>query len=317
MYAVRLGSYSMAATLAGIPSRRRLKSTLRYRRLAPPPRWREVLRPLTLRPPDFLRPSTSVRSGSVFVISAKSGYETKRRPGEVGLGLRIGIGLGLLEAVEALEDRDGLTRRHLDDRLLPRPRAARGLAAALGLGLHRHRVDLDDVDVEERLDGLADLGLVGVRVDPERVLVGRREHVGLLAHDRADDHLAGVHQALASSAVVVLSPLARAVSSSSAVGLTRTLAAPTRSAMPTLVVGMTARTSLRLRKLRATRSSASPRTISREPLAPQSATSLAAALVETSSNALGSKPAIEPRSAWIDSALRNAARRSLRLTLKV
>src|SRR4051794_25800278 len=317
MYAVRLGSYSMAATLAGIPSRRRLKSTLRYRRLAPPPRWRDVLRPLALRPPDFLSPSTSVRSGSVFVISAKSGYETKRRPGDVGLGLRMGIGLRLLEAVEALEDRDGLTRRHLDDRLLPRPCAARGLAAALGLGLHRHRADLDDVDVEERLDGLADLRLVGVRVDPERVLVGRREHVGLLAHDRADDHLAGVHQALASSAVVVFSPLARAVSSSRAVGLTSTLAAPTRSATPTLVVGITARTSARLRKLSAARSSASPRTMTREPLAPQSATSLAAALVETSSNALGSKTAIEPRSAWIDSALRNAARRSLRLTLKV
>src|SRR4051794_16621223 len=175
MYAVRLGSYSMAATLAGIPSRRRLKSTLRYRRLAPPPRWREVLRPLALRPPDFLRPSTSVRSGVVFVISAKSGYETKRRPGDVGLGLRIGMRLRLLEAVEALEDRDGLTRRHLDDRLLPGARAPRGLAAALGLRLHRHGVDTDDVDVEQRLDGLADLRLVGVRVNPERVLLGRGE----------------------------------------------------------------------------------------------------------------------------------------------
>src|SRR3569833_1987284 len=82
----------MAATRAGTPSLVRLKSILRYSRLAPPPRWRAVLRPYALRPPDFLRPSTSVRSGSVFVISAKSGYETKRRPGLVGLGLRIGIG---------------------------------------------------------------------------------------------------------------------------------------------------------------------------------------------------------------------------------
>src|SRR6478735_12565049 len=91
MYAVRLGSYSIAATLAGIPSRRRLKSTLRYRRLAPPPRWREVLRPLELRPPDFLRPSTSDFSGFVLVISAKSAYVAKRRPALVGLCLRIGI----------------------------------------------------------------------------------------------------------------------------------------------------------------------------------------------------------------------------------
>ena len=103
MYDDRFGSYSIAATFAGTPSLRlRLKSILRYRRLAPPPRWRAVLRPLALRPPDFFRPSTSVFSGSVFVISAKSGYVTKRRPGEVGLGLRIGIKLSL----QALEDRD-------------------------------------------------------------------------------------------------------------------------------------------------------------------------------------------------------------------
>src|SRR5688500_9223025 len=93
MYAVRFGSYSIAATRAGIPSLRRLKSTLRYSRLAPPPRWRAVLRPLALRPPDFFRPSVRVFSGSVFVISEKSGYETNRRPGLVGLGLRIGMRL--------------------------------------------------------------------------------------------------------------------------------------------------------------------------------------------------------------------------------
>src|ERR687889_835374 len=91
MYAERFGSYSMDATRAGTPSLVRLKSILRYSRLAPPPRWRAVLRPSALRPPDFLRPSTRVRSGSVFVISAKSGYVTNRRPGEVGFGLRIGI----------------------------------------------------------------------------------------------------------------------------------------------------------------------------------------------------------------------------------
>ena len=90
MYDVRLGSYSIAATRAGIPSLRRLKSILRYRRLAPPPRWRDVLRPRALRPPLFFSPSVRDFSGSVFVISAKSGYETKRRA-LVGLGLRIGM----------------------------------------------------------------------------------------------------------------------------------------------------------------------------------------------------------------------------------
>src|SRR3954464_3122365 len=91
MYDERFGSYSIAATFAGTPSLRRLKSILRYRRLAPPPRWREVLRPLELRPPLLVRPSTSDFSGSVFVTSAKSAYVEKRRPGLVGLGLRIGI----------------------------------------------------------------------------------------------------------------------------------------------------------------------------------------------------------------------------------
>src|SRR5689334_24969431 len=91
MYAERLGSYSMWATLAGIPSLRRLKSITRYRRLAPPPRWRDVLRPLALRPPDFFRPSVSDFSGLVRVTSAKSGYVTNRRPGEVGLGFLMGI----------------------------------------------------------------------------------------------------------------------------------------------------------------------------------------------------------------------------------
>src|SRR3954462_10605135 len=85
MYAVRFGSYSIAATRAGTPSFWRLKSILRYRRFAPPPRWREVMRPCVLRPPDFLRPSVSAFSGSFFVTSARSDQVAKRRPGGGGL----------------------------------------------------------------------------------------------------------------------------------------------------------------------------------------------------------------------------------------
>src|SRR3954451_15904285 len=155
MYDVRLGSYSIAATLAGMSSLRRLKSMRRYRRLAPPPRWREVLRPYELRPPLFFRPSVSDFSGVVFVISAKSGYETKRIPGDVGLGLRTGMRLALLEALERGEDRNRVARADLDDGLLPRARAARGQPAPLGLGLHGRRADADDLDVKELLDGLA------------------------------------------------------------------------------------------------------------------------------------------------------------------
>src|ERR1700755_3147332 len=102
MYAERFGSYSIAATFAGTPSLRRLKSILRYSRLAPPPRWRAVLRPRALRPPLFAGPSTSDFSGLDFVTSAKSGYVEKRRPGLVGLGLRIAMALPL-QALEAGE----------------------------------------------------------------------------------------------------------------------------------------------------------------------------------------------------------------------
>src|SRR3954463_3298032 len=91
MYEDRFGSYSIAPTLAGRASLRRFEAILRYSRLAPPPRWRDVLRPRELRPPDFLRPSTSDFSGLSLVTSAKSEYVAKRRPGLVGLGLRSGI----------------------------------------------------------------------------------------------------------------------------------------------------------------------------------------------------------------------------------
>src|ERR687886_2911215 len=91
MYAERFGSYSIAATRAGTPSFVRLKSILRYSRLAPPPRWREVIRPCVLRPPDFLSPSVRLRSGSFFESSERSAQVAKRRPGEVGLWRLIGI----------------------------------------------------------------------------------------------------------------------------------------------------------------------------------------------------------------------------------
>src|SRR3954451_1614000 len=241
------------------------------------------------------------------------GVRDEAPAGAGGLGLADGHGLAVLEA---LEDRDGLTRGDLDDRLLPGPRAPGRVAAALGLGLHRHRADLDDLDFEELLDRLADLGLVRVRVDAERVLVGGRQHVGLLADDGPDDHLDRIHQAT-SSCCSVLSPLPRAASASSASGLASTLAAAITSATPTLVTGSTARTWSRLRKLSAATSWSSRRTTRIVPLAPQSATSAAAAFVDGVSNEATSKAAIVPRSAWTDSALRNAARRSLRLTLNV
>src|SRR5205085_11450895 len=113
----------------------------------------------------------------------KSGYITNRRPGEVGLGLRIGISsrppgrrlrqwlrnrpLSSLAPLQTPEDRDRLARSDLNDRLLPAPGAPGGVAAALGLGLDPRGADTDHAHFEQLLDRLADLRLVGVVVHPE------------------------------------------------------------------------------------------------------------------------------------------------------
>src|SRR5919197_6051326 len=114
MYAERLGSYSIAATFAGTPSLRRLKSTLRYRRLAPPPRWRLVIRPCVLRPPERCLPSTRAFSGSERVTSSRVSQVANRRAGEVGFCLRIATDTCLFGRRSALEQLDPLTRGELD-----------------------------------------------------------------------------------------------------------------------------------------------------------------------------------------------------------
>src|SRR6266571_6739204 len=91
MWALRFGSYSIAATLAGMPSLRRLKSIERYLRFAPPPRCRLVTRPRELRPPELDLPLTSDFSGCERVISERSTQVAKRRPGEVGFCFLIAI----------------------------------------------------------------------------------------------------------------------------------------------------------------------------------------------------------------------------------
>ena len=92
MRAVRFGSYSMCATFAGTPSlSTRLKSIRRYWRLWPPPWCRVVIRPWALRPPFLGSGASSDFSGVDRVISAKSATLEPRRPGVVGLYLRIAI----------------------------------------------------------------------------------------------------------------------------------------------------------------------------------------------------------------------------------
>src|SRR5256885_1777852 len=106
MRALRLGSYSMAATLAGTPSFVRLKSMMRYWRLWPPPRWRAVLRPWAFRPPVLGLGASSERSGRSLVISEKSETVWNRRPGLVGLRLRRGMAVSFL----GLEEVDAVAR---------------------------------------------------------------------------------------------------------------------------------------------------------------------------------------------------------------
>ena len=85
MRALRLGSYSMAATLAGTPSFLRLKSMMRYWRLWPPPRRRIEMWPWLSRPPLLESGASSDFSGVVFVISLKSETDRKRVPLVTGL----------------------------------------------------------------------------------------------------------------------------------------------------------------------------------------------------------------------------------------
>src|SRR6186713_1062160 len=108
MRAVRLGSYSISATRALTPSLSlRLKSITRYWRLWPPPMWRVVMRPALLRPPVFGSGRSRDFSGVERVISAKSATEEPRRPGVVGLYLRMAMVFFPCSLADSREDVDG------------------------------------------------------------------------------------------------------------------------------------------------------------------------------------------------------------------
>src|SRR3954454_18696288 len=118
MRAVRFGSYSMCATFAGTPSLSdRLKSIRRYWRLCPPPWCRAVILPCTFRPPRLDSGASSDFSGVVRVISAKSDTLAPRRPGVIGLYLRIAMSVVSL-ADRAAEGLDPVTVGELDHRPL-------------------------------------------------------------------------------------------------------------------------------------------------------------------------------------------------------
>src|SRR5207253_7411283 len=85
-------------------------------------------------------------------------------PGAAGCGWVAHLDLG------SFEDLDGVALADLDDRLLPARLRAADRAATLRLRADVRDVHVLDADVEELLDGLADLGLVRVLVHLEGVL---------------------------------------------------------------------------------------------------------------------------------------------------
>src|ERR1700730_6202510 len=212
MRAVRFGSYSICATLALTPSLSwRRKSITRYARLCPPPLCRVVIRPCALRPPRPCSGRTNDFSGVDRVISAKSETLAPRRPGVVGLYLRIPMSVKSLyprlRRCSEQVDRLAAGRQRDDGALGALPLAVSGpgaLAFSLAVGgVHRRHLDRKDL-----LDRDLDLGLVRVGVHQERVYVVVNQAVGLLGDDRGQDDVAGVrhgrHQAETSSADLVL-----------------------------------------------------------------------------------------------------------------
>src|SRR6266511_3411308 len=217
MRAVRFGSYSMCATFAGTPSlSTRLKSIRRYCRLWPPPWCRAVIRPCTLRPPLPCSGASSDFSGVDRVISAKSATLAPRRPGVVGLYLRIGIVIPSASAHRAAEGLDAVTVGQLHHGPLRVLALAPTGTGALALALPVERVHGHDAHVEDLLDRDLDLGLVRVRADQERVPVAVQLAVALLRDHRLDDHVTRVGDGAHSSASSSVSSVSTSDSSASA-----------------------------------------------------------------------------------------------------
>src|SRR5690625_2427595 len=150
------------------------------------------MRPVLLRPPLLVSGRTSDFSGCVRVISTKSAALEPRRPGVVGLYLRIAMGLDpqslqcAASAGHFTEDVDGALAQR-DDRALGVLLLADAGTRPPGLALPVRRVHRADLDVEDRLDGVLDLGLVRARVDEEGVLPLVDEVVALLGDHGGDD----------------------------------------------------------------------------------------------------------------------------------
>src|SRR3954449_10118065 len=154
----------MCATFAGTPSLSlRRKSISRYARLWPPPWCRVVIRPVLFRPPRLCRGRTSDFSGSLRVISTKSATDEPRRPGVVGLYLRMPISSSSFRGPRGIqseamnfagscdrapEDLDAAFAQRDDGALAARTLAEAGLRW-LALALAGSRVDVAAMDAED------------------------------------------------------------------------------------------------------------------------------------------------------------------------
>src|SRR5687768_5133040 len=141
--ALRFGSYSISATLPGIPNLFRLKSIFRYCRLWPPPRCRLVRWPWLLRPPVCFLGSTSDFSGVDRVISSKPETERNRVAGVMGRNC--------LMLISALEHGDRVAFLERDYGLLPARRRAAGATPSDLVPAHLHGADIGHRHPEQLL----------------------------------------------------------------------------------------------------------------------------------------------------------------------
>src|SRR6516164_6464894 len=93
MRAERFGSYSIEATVAGMPNLSRLKSMIRSLRLCPPPRCQMVRSPELRRPPVRCLGSVSGLYGRFVVRSSLTVVVVNRRVGVTGLEVLIAMSL--------------------------------------------------------------------------------------------------------------------------------------------------------------------------------------------------------------------------------
>src|SRR5262252_2131049 len=91
-------------------------------------------------------------------------------------------------SLDLLEELDLLIGSERDDGLLPVATASRVLSLPLQLAAHLHGPHARDLDVEDGLDRLLDLQLVGVARDLEVVLVLRLAQSGALLGDQRLAH---------------------------------------------------------------------------------------------------------------------------------